>query len=96
MKIHLGQRSGMSPSIGSLALLRTYGSRVSDFSELDLPSLSEDELWLRSAESRKLLDSDDKTDARRRRAIVSYLKRVNEELGRRRGSRSGNGGSAVF
>ena len=68
---------------------------MSDFGELDLPSLSEEELRAEIRRVEEALDSDDKTDASRRRAIVGYLKRVNEELGRRRGSRSGNGGSAV-
>ena len=56
---------------------------MSDFRELDLPALSEEELWAEVLRVQELLDHDDKTDARRRRTIAGYAKRVDEELGSR-------------
>jgi hypothetical protein len=69
---------------------------MTDFSEHpDLASLSEQELAAEAQRVEALLGQDDRTDSVRRRTIGGYLMRVNEELGRRRGERSGNGSAAV-
>jgi len=78
-------------------ILALYPWRMSDFEEAhDLESLSEEDL---RDEIRRIgdlrLEDPHRTDASSRRAVVAYLMRLNEELGRRRGARSGNGNAAV-
>jgi hypothetical protein len=70
---------------------------MSDFEEhADLESLSEEDLRHEIQRIGDLrLEDPYRTDPSRRRPVVAYLMRLNEELGRRRGARSGNGSAAV-